>query len=127
MPKDLQQKMVLKDGPYWLPDEALSLYLQAHSLFTPEPHSLIFSLGNGVPGVHIYDWAFGRKAQMFPDLGLGEWAFDLRRSEAGPMGDALLGIYRDRTAALAKVKALQQRVEAKRQAAFATIRRSMKA
>ncbi len=127
MPPEIQKSMILKEGDFWLPDEALSLYLQSHSLFTTEPHSMIFSLANGIPSLHGYDWAYGRKAQMFEDFGLGEWAWDLRKTEASTMGDALMAVYKDRPAALKKVFAIQQRVKAKMDPAFATLRRSMKA
>lgn len=126
MPADVQQKMILKDNAFWLPDEALSLYLQAHSLFTPEPHSMIFALANGIPCIHIYDFAYGRKFQMFNDFGIGDWNFDLRTTQAAPMGDALLSIYKDRPAALKKVAALNQRVKAKMDACFAVVKRSLK-
>jgi polysaccharide pyruvyl transferase WcaK-like protein len=126
MPADIQKKMVLKDNAFWLPDEALSLYLQAHSLFTPEPHSMIFALANGIPCIHLYDFAYGRKFQMFNDFGLGDWNFDLRTTAATPMGDALMAIYKDRPAALKKVAALNQRVKAKMTTCFANIKRSLK-
>jgi polysaccharide pyruvyl transferase WcaK-like protein len=127
MPAEIQRKMLLRDGSFWLPDEALSLYLHSHCLFTAEPHSLIFSLGNGIPGIHIYDPAFGRKAQMFADFGLREWAFDLRQTQASTMGDYLLAIHRDRTLALRRVEKSMDRVKARMADAFAAIGKAMKA
>jgi polysaccharide pyruvyl transferase WcaK-like protein len=121
MPADVQKKMTLKDDAFWLPDEALSLCLEAHSLFTPEPHSLIFSLGNGIPGVHLYDIAYGRKFQMFPDFGVPDWAWDMRKTEAGPMGDALMAIHRDRGGALRRVEALNKRVKERMDRAFGVV------
>lgn len=74
MPEDVTQKMVLR-GTFWRPYEGLSVNLQARALFTMESHSMSFSLANGIPALHMYDWVFGRKAQMFADLGLNECAF----------------------------------------------------
>lgn len=118
MPEDVRRKMVIRET-FWRPDEALSVYLQSRALFTMEPHSMIFSLANGIPSLHMYDWAFGRKAQMFADLGLNEWAFDLRMATAVEMGDALLAVHRNYAGALEKVKALQGRVERAMAPAFA--------
>jgi polysaccharide pyruvyl transferase WcaK-like protein len=127
MPTEVQKKMILKDNAFWLPDEALSLYLQAHSLFTPEPHSMIFALANGIPCIHLYDFAYGRKFQMFNDFGIAEWNFDMRATEAAPMSGALMNVYKDRPAALKKVAALQKRVKSKMDACFNVVRSSLRA
>ncbi|GAB4363884.1 MAG: hypothetical protein OHK0021_07720 [Bryobacter sp.] len=127
MPQDLQYKMVLRDGPFWLPDEALSLYLASHSLFTAEPHSMIFAMANGIPGIHVFDPAFGRKAQMFPDLGMREWAFNLRETQATTIGDLLMAIHVDRPLAVRRTELLMGRVKTRTKIAFEKLASSMKA
>jgi hypothetical protein len=127
MPENLRKKMILKDGPFWLPDEALSLYLAAHSLFSAEPHSLIMGIGNKVPGVHVYDPAFGRKARMFSNIGLREWAFDLRETQPSTIGDYLMAIHQDRTLAVRRTERAMVEVDKRVKLAFEKIASSMKA
>jgi hypothetical protein len=94
-------------------------------MFNMEPHGNIMALANGLPCLHCFEWAFGKKAQMFSDIGLGEWAFHLASATAAQMGDALLAVHRDYAAAQRKRERAMQVVEEKTRAGFNVIRRSM--
>ncbi|MBI3207752.1 MAG: polysaccharide pyruvyl transferase family protein [Candidatus Solibacter usitatus] len=121
-PEEIRRKMILRET-FWRPDEALSTYLQSRALFSMEPHSCIFAMANGIPSLHCHTWAFGRKAEMFVDLGLGEWVFNLADADAAGMSNALLSAHRDHEAARRRVSAVMKTVDAKMTSAFDVVRR----
>jgi polysaccharide pyruvyl transferase WcaK-like protein len=124
MPDDVKPLMKLRKT-FWLPDEALSVFLASRTMFNMEPHGNIMALANGLPCLHAFDWAFGKKAQMFADIGLGDWAFHLATATPRQMGDALLGIHRDYAAAQRKRNEGMAVVEQKTREGFAVVRRSL--
>ena len=124
-PEEIRRKMILRET-FWRPDEALSTYLQSRALFSMEPHSCIFAMANGVPSLHCHDWAFGRKAEMFVDLGLGEWVFNLADASVDQMSAQLLTVHRDPVQAKAKLQAAMKIVDARMSAAFKVLADSAK-
>ncbi len=124
MPDDVKPLLKLRKT-FWLPDEALSVFLASRTMFNMEPHGNIMALANGLPCLHCYEWAFGKKAEMFRDIGIGEWAFHLASATPREMGDALLGVHRDYAAAQRKREAAMKTVERLTAAGFSVIRRSM--
>lgn len=124
MPEDVKPFLRLRKS-FWLPDEALSVFLASRTMFNMEPHGNIMALANGLPCMHCYEWAFGKKAEMFSDLGIGDWAFHLATATPEQMSNALLGIHRDYTAAQARRKAAMQKVDSLTQQGFAVIRKSL--
>jgi polysaccharide pyruvyl transferase WcaK-like protein len=124
MPADVKPYMKLREK-FWLPDEALSVFLASRTMFNMEPHGNIMALANGLPCLHCFEWAFGKKAEMFNDIGLGEWAFHLATATPEKMGDALLAVHRDYSAAQKKRARAMETVEQKTRDGFNVIRKSM--
>jgi len=94
-------------------------------MFNMEPHGNIMALANGLPCLHCFEWAFGKKAEMFRDIGIGEWAFHLASATPQQMGNALLAVHRDYAAAQRKREAAMKTVERLTAAGFGVIRKSM--
>jgi polysaccharide pyruvyl transferase WcaK-like protein len=124
MPPDVKPFLKLRDR-FWLPDEALSVFLASRTMFNMEPHGNIMALANGLPCLHCFEWAFGKKAQMFADIGLGDWAFHLASATPAQMGDALLAVHRDYGAAQRKREAGMAVVEQRTRDGFQVIRKAM--
>ncbi|MBI2689938.1 MAG: polysaccharide pyruvyl transferase family protein [Acidobacteria bacterium] len=124
MPADVKPYLKLREK-FWLPDEALSVFLASRTMFNMEPHGNIMALANGLPCLHCFEWAFGKKAEMFNDIGLGEWAFHLASATPAQMGDALLGVHHDYAGAQRKRERAMQVVEQKTREGFVVIRRTM--
>jgi len=80
LPEDVQQKTVWRSG-FWLPDEALSIYLQSCGLFSFEMHSPIMCIGNGIPALVVRWEEQSSKGIMWRDIGLGDWLFDFDQEE----------------------------------------------
>ena len=115
LPADVQAMVVPRDT-FWLPDEAASVFAHARAVVCHEPHSCIIALAMGTPILHPSSLAHGPKREMFRDIGLGEWLFDLDAQPAGDVTAALLQIHRDPAAAAAKVRLAMEFV-ARQQAA----------
>lgn len=124
MPPDVKPYLRLRET-FWLPDEALSVFLASRTMFNMEPHGNIIALANGLPCLHCFDWAFGKKAQMFADIGLGHWAFPLPTTTSRQMGDALLALHRDYEVAQKQREAAMRLVEQKTREGFQVIRRTL--
>ncbi len=78
LPADVKANVVWRDR-YWLPDEALSVYVRSAGLFGNEMHSPIMCIANGVPAVVCTFKEQGAKSHMWRDIGLDDWLFDLDR------------------------------------------------
>jgi len=124
MPADVKPYLKLRET-FWLPDEALSVFLASRTMFNMEPHGNIMALANGLPCLHCFEWAFGKKAQMFSDIGLGKWAFHLASATPAQMGDALMAVHRDYAAAQRKREQGIKVVEQKTREGFNVVRRAM--
>lgn len=103
--------LVRERKTFWLPDEALAVLSKARAIFSMEPHGMMMVLGNaGIPVLHPMIWEFGIKAQLWADIGLEDWLFDLEATDASHMSRVLLDIHERYDGARAMAKAASQRV-----------------
>lgn len=110
LPADVRARVVWRET-FWLPDEALSVYLRSAGLFGHEQHSPILCISHGLPAI-VCRWAEqSSKGIMWRDIGLGEWLFDLDLpAEAAGVAPAVLAMARDPAAARAKAAAASELV-----------------
>lgn len=107
LPADVRA-LVHQRTTWWLPSEARSVFSKARALIGMEPHSAIMALTEGVPSMHLSYKGFGYKGQMFDDIGLGEWLFDIEKQSSDEITEVLLKVDREYSQARAKVaKAMQ--------------------
>ena len=114
-PMPAKYKHLIKDvGYFWMPCLATSIYQRAHSMLTMDHHSAIMSLSVGTPTLHPRDPMAGRKGQIYNDLDLGDWLFDINGTQPDDIQPALDDLInqpqqaRDRvSAAMNKVNQLQ--------------------
>ena len=81
LPEDVRKNVVWRRD-FWLPDEALSVYVRSAGLFGLEMHSPIMCVGNGVPAVVCRFAEQTSKGFMWRDIGLNDWLFDVDDSES---------------------------------------------
>lgn len=122
LPEEVKALVHTRDE-WWLPDEAAAVFARARAVIGMEPHSLIMALADGVPVLHSQYWGFGYKAQMFDDIGLGEWLFDLEMQTSDEIADALLKVHREYDEARAKASEAMKFVRQREAEAMAVIRR----
>lgn len=100
LPDDVKPHVTALDR-YWLTDEAASVYAQAAAMVSIEQHSPIIAIACGTPAILLRQPIAGiwRKAQMWNDLGMEKWLFDIDTCTGGQVGQTLLKIARDPTSA----------------------------
>ena len=100
LPPELKSRVVVRPG-YWLPDEAASTYRRAAAIVSLEMHSPIIAVANGKPAIHLRQPTDTRKGQMWRDVGLGEWLFEIDASTGEQIAERLVSMHRhaDRTRA----------------------------
>lgn len=76
LPDDVKPAVVVRDR-YWRTDEAASTYARASLVVSCEMHSPIIALANGTPAIHVRQPTDTRKGQMWRDVGLSEWLFEI--------------------------------------------------
>lgn len=111
LPPDIRSHVVWREH-YWLPDEALSVYMRSAGLFGNEMHSPIMCIGNGVPAL-VCRWAEQTsKGIMWRDIGLGDWLFDFDvEADVRRLPGVVLEVARDPAAARRKAAAARAEVE----------------
>ena len=75
LPEKIKKNVVLRDN-FWLPDEAISVYIRSLGLFGNEMHSPIMCVGHDIPAVVVRWKQQTTKGIMWKDIGLGDWLFD---------------------------------------------------
>ena len=62
---------------FWLPDTAASVYARARCVISLECHSPLIAIANGTPAFYVRQPEDTIKGQMYRDLGLGDWLFEI--------------------------------------------------
>jgi hypothetical protein len=109
LPDDVKKRVVWRDT-FWLPDEAASLYALARAVVSLECHSPIIALAAGTPMLHVRQPVDTVKAQMFADIGLGDWLFEVGETSGDQLWSVLKTFRADPAAARARVAAAMQQV-----------------
>lgn len=97
LPDELKPYVVMH--PYWLPDEAASLYKQAAAVVSIECHSPIIAIANGTPAFYMRQPSDTIKGQMYYDLELTDWVFEIDETTGTTIADRLMEVHRNYPAA----------------------------
>lgn len=119
LPDDVKPNVV-KHG-YWLPDEAASLYREAHTIVSLECHSPIIAIANGTPAFYLRQPEDTIKGQMYYDLGLDNWTFEIMESTGKQIADRLLQVNADYETSKRTVSSALSKVETQYDSSFRTM------
>ncbi|MEJ7769764.1 MAG: polysaccharide pyruvyl transferase family protein, partial [Chitinophagaceae bacterium] len=108
LPADVKP-FILKRG-YWLPDEAASIYAEAHTVLSFECHSPIIAAVNGTPFFYLRQPEDTIKGQMYYDLGFNKWIFEIESMEGKQIADRLREVWKDYGKAKATLAANMDKV-----------------
>jgi hypothetical protein len=109
LPGDVKRRVVWRDR-FWLPDEAAGVYARASAVVSFECHSPLIALANGTPAIHVRQPTDTCKGQMYADLGVGEWFFEVEEITGEAIWSRVEGILADPAAARGKVEGVMKRV-----------------
>jgi hypothetical protein len=121
LPADVKTNVIRRQS-FWLPDEAASIYRQACAVVSFECHSPIIAACQGTPCMYIHQPEDGIKGQMWKDIGLGEWYFEVEEASGAGIAERLLEIHGDSAAAGAKVRGATRYARAMQDRAMAEMR-----
>ena len=107
LPADVKPYVVVRPD-YWLTDEAASTYARAVAVVSFELHSPIIAVANGTPAIHLRQPTDTRKGQMWRDVGLGEWLFEIEPTTGEQIASRLLEIHGDPRLAKRRVARAQK-------------------
>jgi len=91
LPEDVKPRVVVRPG-YWLTDEAASTYRRAAAVVSLEMHSPIIAIANGRPAIHLRQPTDTRKGQMWRDVGLQDWLFEIDDATGEQIAEKLLDL-----------------------------------
>ena len=109
LPAEVKAQVIVRPS-YWLTDEAASTYARAAAVVSLEMHSPIIAIANGTPAIHLRQPTDTRKGQMWRDVGLENWLFEIDPATGAQIGERLLQIQRGPDVTAAQVKKAQQLV-----------------
>jgi Polysaccharide pyruvyl transferase len=93
LPEDVKP-FVQKRG-YWFPDEAASVYSKAFAVLSFECHSPIIALANSTPAFYLRQPEDTIKGQMYYDLDLSDWIFEIENTKGSQISEKLMTLVRD--------------------------------
>ena len=111
LPDDVRKNVVWRDT-YWLPDEAASVYAQARAVVSVECHSPLIALKSGTPAFYVRQPTDTCKGQMYRDIGMDEWLFEVEETSGADLWARLEAIHRSPGQAKAQVRKIMAQVEA---------------
>jgi hypothetical protein len=100
LPEDVKPFVATMDR-YWLTAEANSVYANAAAIASMEQHSPIMGIASGVPSILLRQPTDTRKGQMWRDIQLDSWIFEMDDSTGDQIAKTLLSIANDLPAARA--------------------------
>ena len=98
LPKDVKPSVAVLDR-YWLTAEAASVYARAAAVLSFEMHSPIMAVAAGTPAVLLRQPTDTRKGQMWRDVGLDRWIFEIDDTTGKEIAERIVEIGRDLPAA----------------------------
>jgi hypothetical protein len=104
LPSELKSKVAWRDS-FWLPDEAAAVYREASAVLSIECHSPIIATVQQTPTIYLRQPTDTCKGQMYADLGLGDWIFEIDKTGTDVLWSCLQSILADPAAARAKSRA----------------------
>ncbi|MBI4877564.1 MAG: polysaccharide pyruvyl transferase family protein [Acidobacteria bacterium] len=91
LPEDVKPRVVRRKE-FWLPDEAASIYRQAALVASFECHSPIIAAVQGTPCLYVHQPEDGIKGQMWKDIGLADWYYEVEETTGAALAARVLEI-----------------------------------
>jgi polysaccharide pyruvyl transferase WcaK-like protein len=98
LPEKIKPSVAVMDR-YWLTAEAASVYARAAAVISFEMHSPIMAVAAGTPAVHLRQPTDTRKGQMWRDVGLKEWIFEIDEATGKEIATRVVAIGKNLEAA----------------------------
>jgi polysaccharide pyruvyl transferase WcaK-like protein len=124
LPEDVKKNVVWRET-YWLPDEATSVYERARALISLEMHSPIMAFQVNTPAFLIRQPTDTSKGQMWRDVGLSDWIFEVDSTRGEQITERLMAVHTDYPAALKKLAIARAFVKKRQQEMAREVEKAM--
>jgi polysaccharide pyruvyl transferase WcaK-like protein len=109
MPDDVKPFLVWRDT-YWRPDEATSVYAHSFAVVSMEMHSPILACAVNTPAFYLRLPTDTCKGQMWRDIGLPEWIYEVEESDGDEIAEGLLRLLEEPARTMEKMRHARARV-----------------
>ncbi len=123
LPKEIKQKVV--KHPYWITDKAASVYQKAFAVVSMECHSPIIAMANETPGFYIRQKEDTIKGQMYYDLQLNDWVFEIDDTDGKEIYQQLEQLWQNPALAQNKIATAFQIVDQQNKEASKWIKKTL--
>ena len=103
LPEDIKEK-VIKRTSFWRTDEATTIYKNAAAVISLECHSPILAYMQGTPAFYLRQPEDTIKGQMYYDIGLSDWVFEIEKTSGQEVADRLMDVINDYRGACIKLE-----------------------
>ncbi|MBC2600199.1 polysaccharide pyruvyl transferase family protein [Puniceicoccus vermicola] len=110
LPEDVRKNVVWRKT-YWRPDEATSVYAHSFGILSMEMHSPILAFSVGAPGFYLRLPTDTCKGQMWRDIGLPEWIYEIEESDGTDLALGLAQLVENPERTRSKLQHAQSRVK----------------
>ncbi|QDT42795.1 Polysaccharide pyruvyl transferase [Gimesia alba] len=124
LPADVKPQVVAH-ADYWLPDEAGSLYRDAAAVVSMECHSPIIACAFGTPGLYVRQPTDTIKGQMWYDIGLKDWTFEIDEVNQQQIADRVMAVAGNPEQSRAKLKSVMQSIQQRQKRTMQTVKQAV--
>lgn len=104
LPEDIK-KHVIKRETFWMVDEATTVYKNASAVISFECHSPIIACNVGTPTFYLRQPEDTVKGQMWYDIGLDDWVFEIEETSGEQITDQLMEVHNNAAKARRQLEA----------------------
>lgn len=124
LPEDVKPSVVSLDR-FWFTDEAASVIARSAAMVSIEQHAPIIAIASGVPAILLCQPIppIRRKGQMWPDLGMERWFFEIDACTGNEVAARILEIADNLPAARQKACEARDRARQRMNAMMDTLKR----
>lgn len=121
LPEEIKKNIVWRDT-FWTPDEAGDIYACARAMVSYEMHSPIIAFTENVPAIYLKQPTDTRKGQMWRDIGLADWIFDIDETPASQISNTVMDIHHDYDGAMKRIHKAKQFVTKLQETTMQTVK-----
>lgn len=110
LPADVKRNVIWRDS-FWFTYEAAAVFARCRTVICVDCHSPIIALAHGVPGFYGRQPTDTCKGQMFHDVGVSPWIFEVDETSGAEMWQRLAEIEGAPDRARAKINGVMREVD----------------
>ncbi len=124
LPDDVKKRVIKKES-FWRIDEATTIYKNAAAVISLECHSPIIAYTQGTPAFYLRQPEDTIKGQMYYDIGLPEWVFEIEKTAGSDVAGRLMDVFNHYRTITVNLAAAMKYVREKQEEAMTKIKETI--